>query len=95
MQRIVAILPSVDAMMASVRQTPVEELYDRLNYSEKARLKMFSVLATVSLLISLFGIYAVATASTRRRRKEIAVRKVFGAGAGSIVLLFFCEYTIS
>jgi ABC-type lipoprotein release transport system permease subunit len=94
MQRITAILPSMDATMADVRMTPFDEMYDRLNYSEQAGLKMFSVLATVCLLISLFGIYAVATASTRRRRKEIAIRKVFGAGVRDIIRMFFREYAL-
>ena len=54
---------------------------------------MFSVLATVCLLISLFGIYAVATASTQRRRKEVAIRKVFGAEVVDIIRMIFREYT--
>ena len=55
---------------------------------------MFSVLATVCMLISLFGIYAVAAAATSRRRKEIAIRKVVGAEAGNIIRMFFREYTL-
>lgn len=93
-QRITAILSSIDPMMAGVRLTQIGELYDRLNQSEQAGLKMFSVLATVCLLISLFGIYAVATAATQRRRKEIAIRKVAGAEAYTIVRMFFREYTL-
>ena len=69
-------------------------MYDRLNYSEQAGLKMFSVLAVVCLLISLFGIYAVASASTQRRRKEVAVRKVVGARVGDIIRMFFREYKV-
>ncbi|MDR3141688.1 MAG: FtsX-like permease family protein [Tannerellaceae bacterium] len=49
-------------------------------------------MAAVCLFISLFGIYAVATASTQRRRKEIAIRKIAGADAGAIVRMFFSEY---
>jgi putative ABC transport system permease protein len=92
--RIIATLPSIDAMMAGVRLTPVDELYSRLNQSEQAGLQLFSILATVCLLISLFGIYAVATAATQRRRKEIAIRKVAGAEAGDVVCMFFREYTL-
>jgi putative ABC transport system permease protein len=92
--RIMAILSGIDAMMEGVRLTPVDELYDRMNYSEQAGLQLFSILATVCLLISLFGIYAVATAATQRRRKEIAIRKVVGAAAGDVVRMFFREYTL-
>jgi putative ABC transport system permease protein len=93
-RRIGAILPGIDATLADVRLTPVSKLYDRLNQSEQIGLKLFSVLATVCLLISLFGIYAIAVATTRRRRKEIAIRKVAGAEANGIVRLFFREYTL-
>ena len=91
-QRITAVLPGIDATL-DVRLTPLDELYNRLNHSEQAGLKIFSVLATVCLLISLFGIYAVATAFTQRRRKEVAIRKVVGAEVGDIIRLFFREYT--
>ena len=94
MQRITAILPDIDATMAGVDLTPIGDLYDDLNRSEQAGLKMFFVLAVVCLLISLFGIYAVASAATQRRRKEIAVRKVVGAKVGDIVRMFFREYTV-
>ncbi|WP_293740162.1 ABC transporter permease [uncultured Parabacteroides sp.] len=93
-RRVMEILPEVDVTLADARLTPIGDLYDDLNRSEQAGLKMFSVLAVVCLLISLFGIYAVASAATQRRRKEIAVRKVVGAKVGDIVRMFFREYTV-
>ena len=94
MQRITAILSGIDATMADVRLTPLDEMYGRFNHSEQVGLKLFAIMATICLLISLFGIYAVATASTLLRRKEIAIRKVFGAKVEDIVRLFFREYTL-
>ena len=94
MRRIAAILPDIDATLADARLTPVDELYNHLNWSEQVGLKMFSVLATVCMLISLFGIYAVAAAATNRRRKEIAIRKIVGAEAGNIIRMFLREYTL-
>lgn len=93
-RRITAVLPSIDPSFADLRVMTLDGLYDSFNHSEQAGFKMFSVLATVCLLISLFGIYAVATASTQRRRKEIAVRKVLGAESDTIVHMFFREYTL-
>lgn len=93
-RQISAILPDVDVSLADARLTPIGELYNRLNKSEQIGLQLFSILATVCLLISLFGIYAVASAATRRRRKEIALRKVVGAEVDSIVRLFFREYIL-
>lgn len=93
-QKISGMLPAIDPSLIEARLTPVDELYDRLNQSEQVGLKMFSVLAAVCLLISLFGIYAVAAAAATRRRKEIAIRKVVGAEVGTIVCMFFRTYSL-
>ena len=93
-QRITAILPEIDPSFADLRVMTLDELYNSFNRSEQAGFEMFSVLAAVCLLISLVGIYAVATASTQRRRKEIAIRKVMGAGVRDIIRIFFSEYTL-
>jgi putative ABC transport system permease protein len=93
-RQIKAILPDIDVSMADVSLMPLGELYDHFNRSEQVGLKLFSVLATVCLMISLFGIYAIATASTQCRRKEVAIRKVMGAEAGDVVRLFFREHTM-
>ena len=91
-KRIRAFLPDIDASLVDVRLTPLDELYDRLNHAEQTGLKLFAVLATVCLLISLFGIYAIAVATTRLRRKEIAIRKVTGAAVVDIVRMFLREF---
>jgi putative ABC transport system permease protein len=93
-QRIAAIIPDIDPSFTDLRLSTLDDLYNRLNYSEQAGLKLFSVLTTVCLLISLSGIYAVAASSTRSRRKEIAIRKIVGAEAGKIVGMFFREYAL-
>jgi len=93
-RRINTFLPDIDVTWTDIRITPLDELYDRLNHSEQTGLKIFTVLAVVCLLISLIGIYAVATASTQRRRKEIAIRKVMGADFRDIIRMFFREHTL-
>lgn len=93
-RRITSILPGIDPTFAEIHPILLDEMYNRLNYSEQVGLKMFSVLAMVCLLISLFGIYAVTTASTQRRRKEVAIRKVAGAEVYDIIRMFFCEYIL-
>jgi len=93
-QRITTILPDIDPSFVDLRVMPLDEVYNNFNRSEQTGFKMFSVLAVVCLLISLFGIYAVAVASTQRRRKEIAIRKVVGAEVKDIVRMFFREYTL-
>ena len=81
---ITELLPKIDPTLADTRITPIGTLYDQLNQSEIVGLKIFSFLAFACLLISLFGIYAVATASTKRRRKEIAIRKVVEIGRAHV-----------
>jgi len=93
-QRIKRVLPDVDPSFSDLRVMTLDNLYDNFNHSEQTGFKMFSVLAVICLLISLFGIYAVAVASTQRRRKEIAIRKVLGAEVKDIVRMFFREYTM-
>lgn len=93
-QKITTTLSNIDYRLTDTRLMPLKELYDQLNSSEQAGLKLFSVLATVSLLISLCGIYTTAVSAAQRRRKEIAVRKVFGARVSDIIRIFFREYTM-
>ena len=45
-------------------------------------------LAIVTLTIVLLGIYAAITLDTENRQKEVAIRKINGAGMKDIVLLF-------
>ena len=45
-------------------------------------------MAVVALAISLLGIYAAITLDTEYRRKEMAIRKVNGAGVKQIALIF-------
>lgn len=92
-QKISTVLPKIDVTLTSIQLTLLDELYDHLNYSEQIGLKLFSVLAVVCLLISLFGIYAITAEATQRRRKEIAIRKIVGGEVNNIILMFFHEYT--
>ena len=94
MKRITGFLAEIDVPPSNIGLTPLDALYNRLNHPEQTGLKIFAVLAAVCLLVSLFGIYAVATASTRRRRREIAIRKVVGAEVRDIVRIFFREHTL-
>ncbi len=41
-----------------------------------------------SIIITLLGVYSSITIDTARRQKEVAIRKVFGAGLPQIILMF-------
>lgn len=48
----------------------------------------------ICTLMAVLNVYAVAAASTQRRRKEIAIRKVMGAEIHDILYIFFKAYVL-
>lgn len=62
--------------------------------SEKNLAKLFSIVSIICLLISIFGIYSLASLTCEQRRKEIAIRKINGATMRDILNLFFKEFFI-
>ena len=54
--------------------------------------KIIILFSIVSLTISLSGVYAVVTLTTKRRRKEVAIRKINGATLPGIIRLFLRTY---
>ena len=69
-----------------------EEYYQYFLKSEYNLLKLLGVITVVSILIAIFGIYALIMQSCDHHRKEIAIRKVYGAGVMDILLMFFRQY---
>ncbi|WP_304958588.1 ABC transporter permease, partial [uncultured Parabacteroides sp.] len=72
----------------------MNQILDQLNTSENASLQLFTLLALFCTLISIFGLYSISSSNMGQRKKEIAVRKVMGASAGTIVKMFFREYLV-
>lgn len=72
----------------------MNQVLDKLNSSENASLQLFTLLAILCTLISLFGIYSISSGNMEQRRKEIAVRKVMGASSKTIIGMFFREYLL-
>lgn len=73
---------------------PMKQILDQLSTSENASLQLFTLLAVFCTLISIFGLYSISSSNMEQRRKEIAVRKVMGASARTIVGMFFREYLV-
>ncbi len=48
--------------------------------------RVITFLAVICLIITLLGVYSAITLDTRRREKEVAIRKI--NGAGSVVLIW-------
>lgn len=68
------------------------DAYTRLYKSEQITGTLTGYLAVVAILISCMGLFGLATFTTGRRRKEIAVRKVVGASVGTIVMLLAKDF---
>ena len=69
-----------------------EAEYRKMLKPEYNILKLLGVIFVVSLLIALFGIYALVVQACEKHRKEIAIRKVNGARVIDILSLFFYQY---
>lgn len=71
--------------------TPLEKELDE-QYTDVRRFRNAVLLASISIfLITLMGLLGYINDEVRRRSKEIAIRKVNGAGAGDIILLLTRE----
>lgn len=74
----------------------MNEIWAELHKSEIETFRLFSLLAILSVIISLFGIYSISYSNMERRKKEIAIRKVMGGSTKNITGMFIREYiTIS
>lgn len=69
-----------------------ETVYKSYLTSEFNLLKLLNIITIISLLIALFGVYALILQECERQRKSIAIRKVYGAQVKDILMMFFKEY---
>ena len=72
--------------------TTVNDVLKELSRSEDASLQLFSLLAILCTLISVFGLYSVSSSNITQRRKEVAIRKVTGVSSRTIIGMFIREY---
>ena len=69
-----------------------DEIMDEAFTSEQKQLKLLFVVTIVSLLIPLIGVFGLVLFETRAKRKEIGIRKVFGATTRGILVMFNMQY---
>ncbi len=70
-------------------------LNDRFNktYQSEQRIgKLFSIFATLTIIISCLGLFGLAMFTAQQRTKEIGVRKVLGASVMSIIVLLSKDF---
>ena len=72
----------------------MEDIFEEYFKSERALFKLLSFMTLACILIAVFGVYSLTSLSCQQRRKEIAIRKVYGAEVLDIMNTFFKEYLI-
>lgn len=76
-------------------QPQVSTLQEDIYQAQAIENKMKGIVlffSIVSLIITLLGVYSAITLDTERRQKEVAIRKVNGAGVKQIIMLFARMY---
>jgi putative ABC transport system permease protein len=68
----------------------IHELYQ----AENKMLKVFIYFAVLTIILSCMGIYGLSYFITRRRTREIGIRKVLGASVGNILYLLNKDFLI-
>lgn len=69
-----------------------EEEYNRNMTSERALIKILVFASVVCIIISLFGLFSLASLTCEERQKEIAIRKINGANMWNISQMYLREY---
>ena len=80
--------------MGKYRLEDGETVYKGFIMKELNFLKLLNILTAISILIALFGVYAQILQECERQRKNIAIRKVYGAQVKDILMMFFKEYML-
>ena len=93
-------IPVCDALHATDNVSPafpiqyrfldekLNTLYDR----ELKQKKVFSVFSSVSILLACMGVYGLVSHSTRRREKELGIRKILGANLLQVFQIISKEF---
>ncbi len=72
----------------------LDERIARYYTTEQTTAELVKAFAALAILISCCGLYGLVAFLAVQRMKEVGIRKVLGASAGSIVLLFSREFTL-
>ena len=68
----------------------IENFYKQENQLSQ----LYKIFATIAIFISCLGLYGLVSFMAVQRTKEVGIRKVLGASAGRIILLFSKEFTL-
>lgn len=70
----------------------LSESYDALYQAEQRNTEMFRAASVLAITLGCLGLFGMAAYTIHRRRKEVSIRKVMGAGTGRIILLLSARF---
>ncbi|MEZ4776421.1 MAG: FtsX-like permease family protein [Bacteroidia bacterium] len=70
----------------------LDELYEDLYKTERVQLRLLAAVSAMAIFIAFMGLFSLLAWSLRTRMREIAIRRVMGAGLKDIILLLGREY---
>jgi putative ABC transport system permease protein len=76
----------------SIHYTFLEDVIEKLYHKEKRLSSIYILFTIIALAISAIGLYAISLYDTKRRTKEIGIRKVNGATIPEILLLLIKDF---
>lgn len=71
-----------------------DSLFGQLYHKEKNLQKMVTIFCLLAIIISIVGVFGLVIFETEYRRKEIGIRKVFGADIKDILSMFNKKYIL-
>ena len=72
----------------------LDEDYNKLYVGEQRSSTLFTVAATLAILLACLGLFGLAAFTTVQRTKEIGIRRVLGANIGNITMLVAKNFLI-
>ena len=70
----------------------IDESLARLHEADDEFGRIFATFASLAIIIGCLGLFGLAAFSAQQRTKEVGIRKVLGASAGSVVLMLSREF---
>jgi putative ABC transport system permease protein len=70
----------------------MDESYDKMYKAEEKLGTLLWIFTGMAIVVGCMGLFALAALSAQQRRKEIGIRKVLGAGVGSIIGLLSIRF---
>ena len=71
-----------------------DQVYAKLYQREADQQQMITLFSLLAIVISLVGVFGLIIFEAEHRRKEIGVRKVYGASTGQILWMFGRSYLV-